>query len=120
MTRITVTLEQNEREALRARSVRERRDMRDQAALLIRDSLQWAGLIPADVPQVQTQRTGISSVNRVGVVSMSNDPIVQILIEAAARGRELRRQREEAQRVQQSDQPQADETQRDDLATVKQ
>jgi hypothetical protein len=51
---------------------------------------------------------------------LSNDPIVQIWLAAAERGRELRRQREEAQRAQQSDQPQADETQRDDLATVKQ
>lgn len=47
---------------------------------------------------------------------MVNDPIVQILIEAAQRGRELRRQREAAQRAaQQNDQPaMSDDTRRQD------
>ncbi len=65
MTRITVTLEQNEREALRALSVRERRDMRDQAALFVRDGLQRAGLLPSDQPQpITAQPMGVTHVQR--------------------------------------------------------
>lgn len=48
MTRITVTLEQSEREALRVLSLRERRDMKDQAALFIREKLIERGMLPAD------------------------------------------------------------------------
>lgn len=46
---------------------------------------------------------------------MLNDPIVQILIEAAQRGRELRRQREAQQAQQQADRPAvSDDTRRED------
>lgn len=45
---------------------------------------------------------------------MANDPIVQILIEAAQRGRDLRRQREAQQAAQQADRPANDDERRDD------
>lgn len=48
MTRIMVTLRQDEREALRVLAERERRDPRDQAALLIRGELERRGLLLPD------------------------------------------------------------------------
>jgi hypothetical protein len=50
MARIMITLQQNEREALRELAQRERRDPRDQAALFVRDGLQRVGLLPVDQP----------------------------------------------------------------------
>jgi hypothetical protein len=50
MTRITVTLSQNERAALWELAQRERRDPRNQAALLLRRELERRGLLPADPP----------------------------------------------------------------------
>ena len=47
MTRVTVTLLDEEREALRTLAERERRDPRAQAALLIRLALEGAGLLRA-------------------------------------------------------------------------
>ena len=48
MTRVTVTLRQDEREALCLLAARERRDPRDQAAMLIRNELKRRGLLPCD------------------------------------------------------------------------
>jgi hypothetical protein len=48
MSRITVTLQADEHEALRELSERERRNPRDQAALLIRENLQRLGLLAAE------------------------------------------------------------------------
>ena len=48
MTRITVTLTDEEREALRVLAFKERRDSRAQAALIIREVLEKRGLLPAD------------------------------------------------------------------------
>lgn len=45
MTRMTVYLDAQERDALEQLSQRERRDMRDQAALLIRQKLIGRGLL---------------------------------------------------------------------------
>lgn len=44
--RITVTLTADEREALRALAFQERRDTRQQAALIIRRELERRGLLP--------------------------------------------------------------------------
>ena len=57
MTRITVSLTEGEREALRALAFRERRDSRAQAALIIRAELEKRGLLPAD-PQPVTLPAG--------------------------------------------------------------
>ena len=48
MARITITLLQSEREALLALAQRERRNPRDQAALLIRESLLRLALLAAE------------------------------------------------------------------------
>jgi hypothetical protein len=61
MARFTVELQPNEREALLRLSQGERRDPRQQAALLIVDGLQRAGLLPCDqaansVPQPRYPR----------------------------------------------------------------
>jgi hypothetical protein len=48
MTRINVTLELNEREALFLLAEREKRDPRAQAALIIRRELERVGLLPTD------------------------------------------------------------------------
>lgn len=50
MLRITVPLQIDERDALISLAQRERRDPRDQAALIIRRELERAGLLPADPP----------------------------------------------------------------------
>lgn len=50
MARIMITLQQNEREALIELAQRERRDPRDQAALIIRRELERADLLPTDTP----------------------------------------------------------------------
>jgi hypothetical protein len=51
MTRITVTLLDNERRALQVLSEREMRNPRDQAALLIRRALEDAGYLKAEHPR---------------------------------------------------------------------
>lgn len=48
LRRITVTLEADERDALKALAQQERREARLQAALIIRRELQRRGLLPAD------------------------------------------------------------------------
>lgn len=48
MSRVTVTLNPDERSALIALAQRERRDPRDQAAIVIRRALESAGLLPAE------------------------------------------------------------------------
>ncbi len=50
MARITVSLEPQERDALFEMAQRERRDPRAQAALLIRNGLEQARLLPTDTP----------------------------------------------------------------------
>ncbi len=65
MARITITLRQNECEALAALAERERRPARDQAALIIRRELQQLGLMlddasaPTALP-IQPSRPGVS------------------------------------------------------------
>jgi hypothetical protein len=49
MARLTLTLFDDEQNALRALSQKERRHPREQAALLIRRELERRGLLPADV-----------------------------------------------------------------------
>ena len=49
LRRITVTLATDERDALRALAFQERRDTRQQAALIIRRELERRGLLPLDV-----------------------------------------------------------------------
>ena len=53
--RITVTLAADEREALRALAFQERRDTRQQAALLIRRELERRGLLAADNRPIEVQ-----------------------------------------------------------------
>lgn len=48
--KIVLSLDGAERAALATLSQRERRDMRDQAALIIRHELERIGLLPADTP----------------------------------------------------------------------
>jgi hypothetical protein len=48
MSRITISLQADEYGALRELSERERRNPRDQAALLVRESLQRLGLLSAE------------------------------------------------------------------------
>jgi hypothetical protein len=60
MTRIMITLPQNEREALRELAQREHRDPRAQAALIIRDGLERAGLLPTATPTSATTLPRIS------------------------------------------------------------
>lgn len=50
MSRIILTLNQDEREALGALAQRERRDPRAQAALLLREILIARGFLPAESP----------------------------------------------------------------------
>jgi len=54
--RVTIYLDQQERDALSNLAQRERRDPRDQAALIIRHELQRAGLLPADTSTAQPQQ----------------------------------------------------------------
>ena len=54
MRRITVTLQQDEREALVKLAQRERRDPRAQAAVILRRELERRGLLPPD-QQAQVQ-----------------------------------------------------------------
>ena len=54
MSRVFVPLNSEERKALRVLAERERRDPRDQAALIIRADLEKRGLLPAD-PQPADQ-----------------------------------------------------------------
>jgi len=58
MTRITVTLCQDERKALITLANRERRDPRQQAALCIRRELERCGLLPASDQQPQAEEVG--------------------------------------------------------------
>mgnify|MGYP001249560021 CR=1 FL=1 len=53
--RITVTLAADEREALRALAFQERRDTRQQAALLIRRELERRGLLATEGPAQEVQ-----------------------------------------------------------------
>jgi hypothetical protein len=57
MTHVTVTLKIKEREALVELARRERRDPRDQAALIVVRELERAGLLPAApaAPLVESQ-----------------------------------------------------------------
>ena len=57
MTRLMVTLETKERDALWSLAQRERRDARDQAALFIRQKLIECGLLPTDAPTPVTTST---------------------------------------------------------------
>jgi hypothetical protein len=50
MARIIIYLQSNESSALLALSTQERRDPRDQAALLIRQRLEQLGLLPKPTP----------------------------------------------------------------------
>lgn len=52
---IGIYLDGNERAALLNLAERERRDMRDQAALIIRQELIERGLLPADAPTTTAQ-----------------------------------------------------------------
>lgn len=63
MRRITINLFENERNALLELAQQERRDIRAQAAFLIRDELQRLGLLPVD------GHTSISDQLRKGGVS---------------------------------------------------
>lgn len=56
--RVTIYLEQEEREALTHLAQRERRDPRDQAALMIREDLQRRGLLPVETAILQSDRAG--------------------------------------------------------------
>lgn len=47
LRRITITLTPDERDALALLAVRERRDTRQQAAILVREQLEIRGLLPA-------------------------------------------------------------------------
>lgn len=53
MTRITLTITEDEREALQEIAQQERRDPRSQAALLLRKALQTSGYLQATVPARQ-------------------------------------------------------------------
>jgi hypothetical protein len=55
MTRVTVTLLDEERDALHVLAQRERRDPRMQAALLIRRELERAGVLPIHDPRPADQ-----------------------------------------------------------------
>jgi len=56
MTALRVHLREDERQALLKLAQAERRDLAPQAALLIRESLQRAGLLPAETSPVQPQQ----------------------------------------------------------------
>jgi hypothetical protein len=63
MTVLRVHLREDERQALLKLAQAERRDLAPQAALLIRDSLQRAGLLPHDQPQpITAQSMGVQNV----------------------------------------------------------
>lgn len=49
VSRLTITLQEDEKVALGRLSEKEKRDPRDQAALLIRNELERRGLLPANV-----------------------------------------------------------------------
>lgn len=55
MRRMTVTLHQDEHEALITLAEQERRDPRDQAAILIRSELKRRGRLPVDEQQGEAQ-----------------------------------------------------------------
>jgi hypothetical protein len=55
MARVMVTLRRDEREALRVLAQQERRDPRDQAALLIRGGLEQRGLLLSTDQRSKTQ-----------------------------------------------------------------
>ena len=59
MTRITVKLDEAERDAIRALAKDERRDTRAQAALLIRESLEKRGLL--EVRATARQTSGVKN-----------------------------------------------------------
>ena len=64
---LKIYLDEGEREALKILAKKnERRDPRSQAALLIRDGLQRAGLLPADVSQAETPEPVISGFGQPG------------------------------------------------------
>ena len=60
MIRLTISLREQERTALRALAEQEFRDPRAQAALIIRQELERRGLLPPEIPLGQTP-----AVNRV-------------------------------------------------------
>jgi hypothetical protein len=60
MKRLTITLMQDERTALWELAQRERRDMRDQAALIIRRELEREGLLQ---PVTTAQAAGVQDGN---------------------------------------------------------
>ena len=60
MTRLTVILHRNEREALLALALSERRDLRDQAAVMLRDALIQRGLLSAELmPNAPARTIGV-------------------------------------------------------------
>lgn len=62
MTVLRVHLREDERQALLKLAQAERRDLAPQAALLIRESLQRAGLLPADTATPVTVQQGGANV----------------------------------------------------------
>lgn len=60
MRRITISLFENERDALYELAQIERRDTRQQAALLVREALEQRGLLPGERPFLETD-TDINS-----------------------------------------------------------
>lgn len=52
ITRLTLTVPKQEKDALRILAAREYRDYRDQAALIIRDELTRRGLLSPDEPAI--------------------------------------------------------------------
>jgi len=65
MTRLTVTLDESEREAIRKLAQDERRDTRAQAALLIRESLERLGLL-------ESRRVSVSAVRQASGAEHAN------------------------------------------------
>lgn len=57
MNRITVNLQQDEREALVVLAEQERRDLRQQAAVILRQELERRGLLPLPDQHAQPQPT---------------------------------------------------------------
>ncbi|MDL1895563.1 hypothetical protein FBQ82_04780 [Anaerolineae bacterium CFX7] len=55
ITRLTISLSQDERDALQALAENERRPLRDQAALIIRRTLQRRGLVARERIHVPTK-----------------------------------------------------------------
>lgn len=68
MTRLTVTLRQDERAALLSWALDERRDLRDQAAVILRHALIQRGLLSAEpVPSVPATHAAEVNHERVAV-----------------------------------------------------